>query len=39
MEGNRYNFVVFFYGVIGVLGVIFGGFGVMGYFRFGEELN
>lgn len=39
MEGNRHNFAAFLHGAIGVLGVILGGFGVMGYLRFGEELN
>lgn len=39
MEGNRHNFATFLHGAIGVLSVILGGFGVMGYLRFGEELN
>lgn len=39
MEGNRHNFAAFLHGAIGVLSVILGGFGVMGYLRFGEELN
>ncbi|XP_062612262.1 uncharacterized protein LOC134274037 [Saccostrea cucullata] len=39
MEGNRHNFAAFLHGAIGVLTVILGGFGVLGYLRFGEELN
>nr|XP_022316194.1 amino acid transporter AVT3A-like isoform X2 [Crassostrea virginica] len=39
MEGNRHNFAAFLHGAIGVLFVILGSFGVMGYLRFGEELN
>ncbi|XP_070185489.1 uncharacterized protein [Littorina saxatilis] len=39
MEGNRHNFVKFLYGAIAILAMILGAFGVMGYLRFGDDVE
>ncbi|CAC5356459.1 SLC36A [Mytilus coruscus] len=39
MEGNRHNFASFLHGAICVLSVILGSFGILGYLRFGSEVE
>ncbi len=39
MEGNRHKFSSFLHGVVCVLSFILGGFGMLGYLRFGSEVN
>lgn len=39
MEGNRHNFNRFLHGAILVLSLVLGGFGTLGYMRFGDNLH
>ncbi|PVD39563.1 hypothetical protein C0Q70_02198 [Pomacea canaliculata] len=39
MEGNRHNFAKFLYGAVALLTLILGGFGVLGYVRFGLDVQ
>ncbi|KAJ8318235.1 hypothetical protein KUTeg_003326 [Tegillarca granosa] len=39
MEGNRHNFKCFLHGAILVLSLVLGGFGTLGYMRFGDNLH
>ncbi|KAL5019384.1 hypothetical protein ScPMuIL_005106 [Solemya velum] len=39
MEGNRHNFAAFLHGAVGVLSVVLGGFGILGYLRFGTDVK
>ncbi|XP_021358618.1 uncharacterized protein LOC110453783 isoform X2 [Mizuhopecten yessoensis] len=39
MEGNRHNFNSFLHGAVGVLTLILGTFGVMGYIMFGNDVQ
>ncbi|XP_033743181.1 uncharacterized protein LOC117329364 [Pecten maximus] len=39
MEGNRHNFNSFLHGAVGVLTLILGTFGIMGYIIFGDDVQ
>ncbi|XP_060076775.1 neutral amino acid uniporter 4-like [Ylistrum balloti] len=39
MEGNRHNFNCFLHGAVGVLTLILGTFGIMGYIMFGDDVQ
>ncbi|XP_069124866.1 uncharacterized protein [Argopecten irradians] len=39
MEGNRHNFNAFLHGAVGVLTLILGTFGIMGYIMFGQDVQ
>lgn len=39
MEGNRHNFAAFLHGAVGVLSMVLGGFGILGYLRFGTDVK
>ena len=39
MEGNRHNFSAFLHGAVLVLSVILGSFGILGYVRFGSDVQ
>lgn len=39
MEGNRHNFTRFLFGAVIVLTMVLASFGVMGYLRFGEDVE
>lgn len=39
MEGNRHNFNNFLHGAVGVLTIILGAFGTMGYMMFGDGVQ
>ena len=39
MEGNRHNFIRFLYGAVTVLTMLLACFGVLGYLRFGNDVE
>jgi proton-coupled amino acid transporter len=39
MEGNRHNFVKFLFGAVATLAFVLAFFGIMGYLRFGLEIE
>lgn len=39
MEGNRHNFVKFLYGAVAMLTVVLAFFGIVGYLRFGQDIE